>query len=352
MLREFSSPRQALAFCLLVAALLASPLLLLRVGLPPRAEVYRGVTLEAGNYGFLEAQIFEEKEDLDIAFVCSSLLARAIDAPHVQRELSKRLGREARVILLGANWQGLDLQYVLLRDLLEHRRVRMVVMSMPIPTYTSDRPHVQAFRWLRYGEFPEVIGGLPLGSRTTLYADFVLGAPRQWLSLLRANQVDPALTLSPALGTRYDEVGFGYYGAPWVAERTSPPAIPAASMIYTPETRERFAFDGPALGPFQRHFAEAVGALVQQYGVHLTLLHVPIDSEQGSHRVPERMLWSEVIHAPLSIVGVPSAELFQGVPGDRFLHHYHDQHFNANGTRLFTRVVTPALLDLYAEPAR
>jgi hypothetical protein len=64
------------------------------------------------------------------------------------------------------------------------------------------------------------------------------------------------------------------------------------------------------------------------------------------------MRWADVIPAPLSLVGVPSAELFGGVAPDRFHDYYFDQHLNANGTKLFTRVVTPALVDLYVEHVR
>jgi hypothetical protein len=347
---EFSSRRQALAFFAALALLLGSPWILFHVGMPSRAEVYRGVTHEAGPYTFLEHEIFEEKEDLDLVFVCSSLLHMGIDAPYVQRELSKQLGREARVVSLPVKWQGMDLQYVLLRDLLEHRHPKMVVMAMPIPTYTSDRPHVLAYRWLRYGEFPEVVEGLPLRSRVTLYADFVLGAPRQWLTLIRPNRVDPAKAVSPLLGSVYSRTG--YYGAPFVEEPTIPPAIPTASMIYGPGTEARFDFDGAPLGPFQLHFALALGKLVEKYGSHLTLLHIPIDGERGNTRVPERMSWPTMLEPRPSMVGVPSAELFAGVSEERFYHYYYDQHFNVNGMRLFTRAVTPALLQVYAEHAR
>jgi len=107
----FISQRQAVGFVCLVAAMLLSPVALWLVGPPSRAEVYKAVPLTAGEYPFLERQIFEEHSDLDMVFVSSSLMMAAIDAPTVQRELSRAIGREANVVVLGANWQGLDLQY-------------------------------------------------------------------------------------------------------------------------------------------------------------------------------------------------------------------------------------------------
>jgi len=346
----FVSNRQAWGFVALVAILLLSPVVLRIAGLPSRAETYKATTLEAGDYPFLEQQMFEEHSDLDVVFVCSSLLAAAIDAPTFQHELSRHLGREANVVLLGTNWQGMDLQYVLLRDLLDHRRARMVVMSMPIPEFTSDRPHVQAYRWLRFGDFPEVLSGLPALSKTILYGDYVLGSPRQWLSRVRPSRVDPALTHSRTFGTHYKDIG--YYGAPFVTEDRTAPAIPAQDMIYAPDTAAKFNFHGKPLGPYQLHFAQALAGPIQQSGAWLTLVHVTEADERGSSEIPERMYWPDIVPAPMSIAGVPDSVLFAGKTDEQYYRYFFDQHMNTNGKMLFTRAITPALISIYDEHTR
>lgn len=346
----FLSNRQAWGFVLLVAAILTSPLLLRWIGPPSRAQMYKAVTLEAGSYAFLERQIFEERSDLDVVFVCSSLLDAAIDAPTFQRELSRRLGREARVVVLSTNWQGMDLQYVLLRDLIDHRKARMVVMAMPIPEFTSDRPHVQAFRWLRYGDFPDSLSGLPKLSKLMMYGEYVLGAPRQWLTLLRPNLVYPELAVSPTLGTRYKNIG--YYGAPFVPEDRQPILIPAEEMIYSRETAGKFDFHGRPLGPYQLHFAQRLADPLRRGGSYLVLLHVPVADERGSGIVSERMFWPDVIGAPLSIAGISAGTLFAGKTPEQFYHYFFDQHMNTNGKMLFTRAITPALIRIYEEHVR
>ena len=346
----FGSNKQAIGFCCLTLGLLFLPVLLKWAGPPPRWEVYQGVTLESGPFAFNGRQIFEEKSALDVAFVCSSLLWKGFDTPYFQRELSRALGREANVVMIGSNWQGMDLQYVMLRDLLEHRKVRMLVTAMPIPQVDSDRPHVQLFRWLRFGEFPEVIAGLPLRSRLTLYADFVLGAPRQLLTLLRPNLVDPAKAMSASFGGRSEEMG--YYGAPFVSEPADPPPLAPEDVIYSPRTAAVFDFNGRPLGPYQRHFAESIGELARNYGVRLVLIHVPVASERGQNVIRERMFWPDVLGTPATIIGVPSGTLFRNIPGDRFYRYYFDEHLNANGNRLFTRAITPALIRTYVQPAR
>jgi hypothetical protein len=332
--------------------MLLSPVVLRLVGPPSRAEVYKAVPLSAGEYPFVERQIFEERSDLDMVFVCSSLLAAAIDAPTVQRELSRALGREANVVVLGANWQGLDLQYSLLRDLLDHRKARMVVMSMPIPEFTSDRPHVQAFRWLRFGDYPEVLSSLPARSKFILYAEYVLGAPRQWLSLVRPNRIDPARArlYEGTLGTVYQDTG--YYGAPFVREDREPPQIPPGVGIYSAATAAQFDFHGRPLGPYQIHFARELAGPLRRAGAWLTLLHVPVADERGMTVVPERMFWPDIIPVPMSIAGIPAGTIFAGKTAEQHYHYFFDQHMNSNGMMLFTRAITPTLVRIYEEHVR
>ena len=343
----FSSNRQALGFCALILAGLLSPLALRSIGYVPRPEVYWGITKEAGLYPFLGHQVFEEHEALDIAIVGSSLLLKGVDAPLLQVDLSRALGRPAKVELLAAYWQGMDMQYALLRDLLEHRHVGMVIMSMPIPQFNSNRPHVQAFRWLRFGEERDAIAGLPLASRTTLYADAVLGTPRQFLSLLRPNEIDPRRAVSSTLGSEYDRAG--YYGAPFLRERIDAPHPATWTMIYSGASHHLFDFHGPPLPPYQQHWVREIGKLLREHHTPLTLLHVNDSEERGDLVVHERMFWPDLMQMPMLIVGVPTQTLFAKVPEDRFYNYFFDQHMNLNGKELFTTTINPALIKAYVE---
>jgi hypothetical protein len=347
MLPPFISNRQAVALGLLLMVALGMPVLLRSVGLPSRSEVYKGVARATGGYSFIGDQIFNRNEDLDVAFVGSSLLLKGIDAPYFQSELSRALGRQAHVIVLAAYWQGMDMQYAVLRDLLEHRKVGLVVMSMPIPEFTSDRPHVEAYRWLRYGDYSNALAGLPLRSKATLYADYVLGAPRQLLTLLRPNQIFPDETRADRLGSEFDQRG--YYGAPFVRENSEAVGIAPDAMIYSPANARSFDFNGPPLGPYQRYFCEQIGKQIRDHGTRLCVLHVTTSEEPQFTAAPERMFWPDVMRIPMQIVGVPSAVLFGGVPAANFYRYFYDQHMNVNGKELFTRTVTPALIKIYGE---
>src|SRR3954453_8385081 len=119
----FSSPRQASAFALLLASLLAMPAVMARTGRLHRRDVYPTIAWKYGPFPWIQQKIFAETRDADMVFLGSSHLWNAINTPYVQARLSERLGREAEVFSLGWPWAGFDAAYVIARDLLDHRRV-------------------------------------------------------------------------------------------------------------------------------------------------------------------------------------------------------------------------------------
>jgi hypothetical protein len=144
----------------------------------------------------------------------------------------------------------------------------------------------------------------------------------------------------------------GYYGAKFVPESQIPPAIPAKSMIAVDAGDPRFSFNGPPLGAYHQHWAKEIGNLAKQYKVPFAMLHILEDTEQGRTTIPERMYWPDVIGIEAPILGVPAATLFSQVPAQKFTDYFYDQHFNDNGKELFTRAITPAILEVYDKRAQ
>lgn len=335
---------QEVAFTSLVLVLLLLPITL--SGRIARSDVYPTVPTKAGAFPYIQREIFEEKSDIDVLILSTSLLWTAIDTPYLQRELSQASGREVKVVTLGSNWRGEDLNYVLLRDLLAHRKVKSIIFSMPADYQVMDEPHNQSSRWLLYGENSQALDGLPFSQRVALYGEQVLGAPRHLLTKVRGNQLaeDPQKQL---LGANL--VAEGFEGASFSPRDVPTPALSAAEMIYSNSSATNFRFTHKPLSPYQEHFLRLVFALLQQHQVKVTLVHVPLWSERLSTVVEERMDWPEVFGMPITIVGVPPAKLFEGLPNKEIDQFYYNEHLNANGARLFTRTITPALVKSYAE---
>ncbi len=224
------SNRHAVALILVIGILLTLPMLMSVAGLPPRDRVYSGIRVETGTGPLDEQNIFEEKGPVDILFVGSSLIVRGVDMDYVQQQLSARLGRPAKVARLSLKWQGLDMQYMLMRDFLEHRKANLVIMDMPTLALIGDSPHIQAYRWMRWGEFPESTSGLSFRQRMAIYGAQVLGAPRQMVNYLRPNRLVQSPRLVAKLGSQSEYGSVGYFGGPFVTEPRTPPQIPVDSM--------------------------------------------------------------------------------------------------------------------------
>jgi hypothetical protein len=286
--------------------------------------------------------MFRDPSDADVLFLGSSLVRAAIDKPALEQALSTHLGRPAKVDILALNWQGIDLQYFLLRDFLQAHHVGLIVWNLPVPGSRSLFPHVEAFRWARFGEYSDALSGLPIRYRLALYGDMVLGAPRELLSHLRPN------LLSREESDFHDHgVEAGYYGAKFVPQPADLGFVPALGQLYEAPPYPQVRPVGAPLNPYEDHFARKILDLAKQTQTTIVLLHIPIDSERGMDYIPERARWCDTLQTDAPMIGPTSEVLFEGISPAAFYDFYRDQHFNVNGTRLFTRSIVPAILRAY-----
>jgi len=358
----FSSPRQTAAFALLLALLLASPVLVAKTGWLNRRDVYPAMPVKTGPFAWIQQQIYSRTDDVDIAFLGSSHIWYGVDTAYVQKQFNETTGREGQVITLGWCWPGYDAAYAIARDLLQHRHVRMLVIDDEDNPAYDDAPHVESSHWLRMGENSDVMAGLPLPDRFNLYGGMVLGTPRNLLSVLRPNLMETVAESS----TGYWNQTFGTQdfseqrGCLRVRKNSetdpnfapfAPPlrATPSDTTVYSPQTADSFAFTGPPLRPYHLFFARKLAQLCRENGTRLVILHVPTLKDSALATIPERTPWEKTLGAPVDDIGIPGAKLFDGVSSSdvrRFF--FNDTHLNLNGQERFTPLVTPALLKLYA----
>ena len=360
----FSSRRQALAFAGLLAVLLALPALIARAGVLKRSDVYPTIAWKYGPFPWIQQQIFDKKGDVDMAFLGSSHILFDIDTPYVQEKLSQQLGRDADVFTLGWPWPGFDALYTVARDLLDHRHVHTLVIydEGGIDGGGLDLPHEHSSRWFRMGENSEVLDGLPLVSQARLYGGAVLGMPRHLLSLVRPNLLeDPRHARPNFWNTYYRAPNLAYYRGAMRAHLAygispdfvpfQPPSTstPDDAVIYSPDTLSAFQFAGLPTKPYALHFARALARLCAERGTQLIVLHLPSLIDTTDSAVHERENWQQVLGAPVEMMGIPPAKLFAGIPAsDLKKLFFDDAHLNMNGQQMFTPLIAPALLKLYA----
>lgn len=341
----FASRRAALCFLSLVAAILLLPAIISWSGMIHRRQSYEIMTSNHGAYSFVAHEIFDNNGDIDLLFLGSSVLFAGVDTPQVQRELSAQLGRPARVLTFGHYFNSADVLYMELRDTLERKRIRMVILSIPRMPY-SDGPSTTGCRFLRHTEAWEIFDQVPLKYKAAMYACTLLRAPRDILSIIRQNPSSISPTpFAKDLGADKAEIGLGRDPRTFTRFTPTSPSIAGEQMIYSPETRENFSFRDHEIPFYQGLFLEKIAQLCRQKQVPLAILNIPQPTERNSNRVIERTT-DFVLDVPL--IGVPPATLFAGLNGEEIDQlRFDDAHFNANGSEFFTRTVMPAILEVY-----
>jgi hypothetical protein len=360
----FSSPRQAAAFALLLLACLLAPGLIGTWLLPPREQIYSSIGWRAGSFPYMYRQIFEEKGDIDIAFVGSSHIYFDIDTAYVQKQLSQKLGRPATVLTFGWFSPGFDASYFFTRDLLAHRKVRLLVFyENLLPDSPPEQPHVSSWRWVRYGDDGVDLAGLPLGVRIWYYYGTILGMPRNLYNELRPNLPPPdsqqpfqsqnyfhALFPPDHLGAFMSQVGYIDDADGFASYSPKTPTSASDVVIYSAETKEKFHLSDTPAASLQTYFAEKFLSVAQEHDTRLACLYLPILSERSDTTIPVGHLWYDTFRGHADLVGIPPIRLFEGLGLDDVKKLYGDPvHFNRNGQAYFTPIVTPALIQLYEQ---
>lgn len=359
----FSSTRQALGFVLLLLFLLLLPLLLQKPLLPPRAEIYSSLSWGAGSFPWLHDQIFEEKGDIDIAFMGSSRMGWGIDTSQVEERLSQALGRKAVVRSLWWNTPGCDALYYIIQDLLRRRNVHCIVLH---DCTSGHDAHPRAPYFFRWAEDSEELDGVPLISKISFYTSAVLGAPRNLLGLLRTNL--PAIP-SPDItwqggSTVFSNIPnpFSRLGAcavpmridaPFVEYTPPPTAHPAEPVIYSETTKDQFRFDGTKFFAMQSSFLRKVGDLARAHHTRLICLHMPLVDEPNPSVIEETAYWPDIFQTDVTIMGVIPSRFKDGMSDEDFRKLFFNfEHLNANGQKYFTSVILPGLLQLYENQSK
>jgi hypothetical protein len=356
----FSSTRQAVAFLVLLSLLLLSPVLAGKWLLPPREEVYTSTPLHYAPSHYLFDQIYREKQDIDIAFIGSSRIRYDIDTPYVEKKLSEKLGRKAVVVTLGWSWSGCDALYFITRDLLQNRKVHLIVFTEEL--YQENAPHRAASYWFRYGDDAGALKDLSLPLQSAYYYGAVLRIPRNLLGLIRPN--DPRLQPIAAAvfdhGDPTDMLGAAFVpfnfnenpGTKSLFVHYSPitAADPDEVCVYS-KTNRLFNFEHSA-APLQLHFAHEFGEVIKRSNTPLVYLHLPALSEAKAKMISEREYWPDVVGTNLTMFGIPPATMFSGLNESEIKKlFFNPLHLNENGQEYFTRLITPGLLQIYESKA-
>lgn len=346
----FSSPLQKIAFTLLLVFAISLPALITASGLILRRHSYEIMSEGHGAYSYIGSEIFEDRRDIDILFVGSSIQWNAVDTIQVQRTLHSLKGTDLRVVSFGFNFNGIDIPYFLLRDLLERKKVRLVIFSLPrLPL--PDGPNATAFKFFRYNEYTDISRDLPIKYNLAHYASSVLRSPRDILTMARENRSNPSRYVSE-FGSNKELMGMGRNPETFVPFIPNAPLLSPEELLFSPATLTQFTFEDRPLPEYHDHYLNAMYQLLQEHQTPLAILNVPQYNERSSDGVLERVDWSRRFGKQIPLIGIAPAVLFEGLsPSEVELLHCDIYHFNKNGNEYFTKAVMPAIVDVYEKYA-
>jgi hypothetical protein len=344
----FTTSFQRWAFAAAVTSFVALPFALDTLERPRLEERLRSMPTAAGDFAWIEHAILKEQSDIDVLVLGTSYLWAAVDTPLLEKRLSANLGRPIVARTLGSNFRGEEMYFILLEELLKHRQVGTVILSMPGVRDRRDTPHPYAHR-IAGAAFFSMYDGLPARQRASALGEHLLGAPRHALSLLRSERVE-ASPLVRTNGALVREAGFS--GAGFTETMEAPPTHTADELTFGGSDRGRFCFREDLPGPLQLHFIEKTIRLAHGHGAKVVVLNIPTwadrnesassERERWSDCAIERMKWNEMFPG-VQLVGLSARELFGDMGDERAKLFFYSGHMNANGARYFTSAVLPAI---------
>lgn len=295
--------------------------------------------------------IYNDPHDADVLFVGSSQIRVDIKTDLVEKSLSAHLGRPAHVRMLAMYWPGMDYQYFMLRDYFKRHKATLIVFNLPQQNGFTNEPHVQAYRWVRFGEYTDALRGLPLRYRIFLYGEMVLGAPRELLARIRPNLIgsDEMTYEEHARWSKFDPLQrLGFMGSPFVPD-SLPGAAPGETFLQ-PANSPIFTVVGPKPGVYQEHFLRLIVNLAQQHGSKIVFIHMPQSFDYGETKLEELASWSKMFGPNAEIIAAPETVFFPEMDRQRYLHFFKDEnHLNYNGEAWFTEKITPTIVKAYDE---
>jgi hypothetical protein len=387
----FSSTRQLGGFICIIFGLLILPF----TGhwyQADRSRLYSAAGLNWGPYPWIKRQIFEETNDIDIAFIGSSRMYWGIDTPQVQKALSHHLGHPANVVSICWGGAGFDADYFAAKELLARRRVKTLVFydeitpwnrsktywynflqyacthckepgfmqSRYISTlvmyseYLSNRPNPKTPFWSCFADDTSQLRGLSMVNQANYYLASVISAPLNLVERLAPDLEESHRVVEDCFHGANPEERLGSYMALRIDGekfREYTPSVhvrPEDAVIYSEMTRSNFVVMPGPLPDLETHFAKKFAAEAQAHHCRLVYLHIPTTDQSKLPVMEEPCDWSQLMNAPVAELGIPPAKMLAELTPDQlaqilcFLGH-----LNANGQKYFTSLITPALIQLY-----
>jgi hypothetical protein len=352
----------AVALLLLLIFSLALPFFFHSKSKAARAKIYSALPLGHGPVYFYHDAIFtDQASPIDFLFIGESTMWTSIDVKVIKDWFLKNRGIEINSLVLAGNWPGEERNYLLLRELLEHRKVRFVFFN--VLTHRNDGLHpIFKYLWNPYYDQIE-FAGVPLQDQISLYAESIIGGPRKLIQIFRPDgplsDVANSVAITANQGAFLRDAGMqpqnpGALALKFEAIDIFPKYIDPETYTYRWTNNPKFKLTNhPIFDELEKAFLSHSIRLARSQGAEINLIKMPDACDENKELTLLRDYSSELKDQNVSIYGIPFVDLF---PSNGRLHYnrydytsffYNCRHLNSNGARYFTRALLPFLVQVY-----
>jgi hypothetical protein len=322
----------------LITTLAVALIALLAMVALPHDKYLRYQTLNdhtAPNAYWIYQRIHNDPTPIDIAFLGTSRTGRSVHTERLEHDLAEH-GVHAKAVNFHIVKTGRDMHYVIAKELLTHRQVKLLILEM---TELEDRTPHPDFIFLAD---PEDVIAAPLfinlryfynlarlpGRQIDLFLEtrldkFGLRTPEFAPPLYQGPNLDWTEYLDTIDGKRHALNTAHSYEDMEKLRQTQEAAITPAML---PKAFEKFEFRVP------RYYIESILALAKQRGTKVVFLYTP--RYAGPHTPP-----------PYDKLYAQRAELIDPEP---LLHDFHlwadDTHVNWSGSKILTDYLAEAIV--------
>ena len=339
--------KRVLSFCVVIILFLLLPVILDFLGLHNSTENFQSIpSQDLGHpspYIFIADEMSRTEEPVDILILGSSFGWTGLDASIIASGLSKEMGRKTTVLNFCSNWRGEDQYFIILRDLLLKRKVKMVLISQPVWEFQKQYSwHYRASYFMRFSD-RYLLSGLSLNDKISWYSHLVLGAPRQLLSAIRPNIPLNPIPHSSTFGSMLKKRGF--QGENFVYFKQSP-IINKINRTYNYSiTNSHFKIIDSKFPKFQTFWINHLSSLLTKNNISKALISIPTWSTRNDNYVK---IYRELIDIyDSTYIGIPPYELFGKMGPDKQKLFFYNEHMNYNGAELFTESIVKTIVETY-----
>jgi hypothetical protein len=349
--------KQMKAICITLLFLCTVPFLSVIFNFPNKEQRYAFLSPQIGPTHAIFKAVLQENEQIDILILGASLSMCALDPIILENELNQLSRNPLVVYNVSTNWRSEDIPYVFLNDIIEKKKVKMVIWSSIDPKFGKRDPHDLAFQIWDHGKGFQNLDELPLRSKLQYLTGSILAFPRNsYLRLTRARNFKtpvmeelknygPQGGLPKKLG--FTDTSLAQKPTKFVLFNNSPPDLDASSMIFSTETKGNFSFGNYNTNRLQDAFIKKIGRICMNNDVKLACLKIPTFEDRNDKVVNFSSFWPDVFGTDVDLIGVAPAKLLDGLDESSIKLLYYDAHFNMNGQRFFTSAISKAIYNLY-----